>query len=94
MEWQLVNGQAASAEVLTSYGWNKVQEDKPEEAQRAIEIALEKEPNSLETLLGASALYGALGNQKKLTGINGRLLPLLPNRPGCSPRRQIAVRRT
>jgi len=77
--WQLVNGTAANADVLASYGWDKLQEDKPEAAQWAIETALENEPDSLETLLAASALYGALGNQKKLAGINSRLLPLLPN---------------
>jgi tetratricopeptide (TPR) repeat protein len=78
--WQLVNGSAASADVLARYGWDKLQENNPEAALWAIETALEKKPDSLEALLAASAVYGALGNQKKLVGVNGCLLPLLPNR--------------
>jgi len=78
--WQLVGTDGVDVRVLSRYGWEKFENGELEEAQEAFEAALAKEPDNLDALLGAGAVYGARGESKRLSQITDRLLPLVPNR--------------
>jgi tetratricopeptide (TPR) repeat protein len=77
--WHLVGAAGLDARVFSRHGWEKLENDELDEAQEAFEAALEKEPDNLDALLGASAAYGAQGASQRLAEINSRLLSLVPN---------------
>jgi tetratricopeptide (TPR) repeat protein len=78
--WQLVNATAVHARVLSRYGWHRLESGDSEGARKAFEAVLTKEPDNPDALLGASAVYGALGENKRLFEITDRLLSLISNR--------------
>jgi len=78
--WQLIGATEVGARVYSRRGWREFENDELEKAQEAFEAALEKEPDNLDALLGAGAVYGAQGESERLSQITDRLLPLVPNR--------------
>jgi len=78
--WHLVGEDTEDAQVLIRHGWEKLESDELEEARQAFEAALAIEPDTPDGLLGASAVYGALGESGRLSEVNDRLLALVPDR--------------
>jgi tetratricopeptide (TPR) repeat protein len=76
--WRLVSEETLSAQVLSRHGWSQLEYGELEDARGSFEAVLAEDPNNLDALLGASAVYAAQGDRERTAQIAERLLPLIP----------------
>lgn len=76
LEWQLINGEQASADQLAFFGWRQYEAGNPEQARQIFEQSLSKDNRNMEALLGLSLIYAQFGGGD-LKGTNERIRNLI-----------------
>lgn len=76
LEWELIDGEHASADQLAFFGWRQYEAGHIERARQIFEQSLSKDNKNMEALLGLSLIYAQFGGGD-LKGINQQIQNLI-----------------